>query len=107
MITLIELNKMPPGGYPYFEPSINWRAPDKFQTWDVIAHQLQVARAQNPAAGLDPSYAACVEAVKLFTCARLHFDPKYCGEANGTTTLYAASSSVPAKGPRCGGCAKR
>ena len=104
-MTLIELNQMPPKGYPYFEPSINWRVPDPFQTIDVVARQLQMARVQNPASELNPSYEACLEAIKLYTCVRLKGHPKFCGPQVSSENQPWPSSVGRMQG--CAGCARR
>lgn len=104
MTTLIELNVFPPGGYPYFEPSINWRNPDPYQDIKTAARLLQRVRAQNPAAGLDPSYEACLDAVRVFTCARLHGNPKFCMEVDGSGNYVLPPGSIPIKAKRCAGC---
>ena len=64
----------PPGGYAMREPSIGFYLPPfselPMQGLEFVALALSTARAQNPASGLDPSYAACLEAVKQYQCAR-------------------------------------
>ena len=82
---LINLTEMPPRGYQYYEPSLDWRVPNDLasQGLRMVAEALQRVRAQNPASGLDPSYEACVEAIGVYTCQRLAPWPKvqkhFCG----------------------------
>lgn len=68
----------PPGGFKYREPSINWVVPDPMLPFGMVVEQLQIARAQNPHANLDPSFAACAKAIEDYTVARLHGDPEWC-----------------------------
>ncbi len=103
-MTLTNLRDMPPGGYRYREPSINWVVPNPFLPIDMVAQELQKARANNPFAGLNPSFNACLDAIKAYTCARLNFDPKYCGPKSGTSPVSAVQGSfgIPIAG--CGTC---
>lgn len=80
-MTLTNLNQFPPGGYRFFQPEINFHVPKDLAMIGLydVARALQIARAQNPASGLDPSFEACVEAIKLYTCVRINGDPKFCG----------------------------
>lgn len=112
-MTLTNLSKFPPSGYLYSE-NINgklWKATPEMALLglDTVARALQIARIQNPLAGLDPSYDACVESIKLFTCARLNYNPLYCGEdAPPEVLLVASNGSVPVKRKRgCASCGKR
>lgn len=77
--TLINTRDFPPGGYLYREPELNWVAPEPLQGLEHTARQLQMVRSQNLAAGLDPSYDACVDAIKDYTAHRLNYNPKWCG----------------------------
>jgi hypothetical protein len=100
---LLDPNKFPPRGFSYFEPSINWRPPKLGLSLGAVAKQLQVARAQNPFAGLDPSFEACWEAVESYTCARLHNDLRWCA----ATPEQAAQIKEARKVTGCAGCGKR
>lgn len=105
-MTLTNLNEFPPGGYQYKEPSIGWVAPKELTMIGLIdvARALAVARAQNPASGLDPSLSACLEAVKDYTCVRLHNNPKYCGPQPAVSEV---DHSRAMKGPRqCATCGR-
>lgn len=100
---LLDPNKFPPGGFPYFEPSINWRAPRDGQSLKTTAQRLQTVRSQNPFAGLDPSFEACLEAVENYTCARLKNNPRWC-----TSTLEQAARLKAARAiTGCAGCGKK
>lgn len=78
---LTNLREFPPHGYIYREPSLNWEMPREVAMIGLreAAQALQQVRLQNPASGLDPNYAACVEAIKTYTCVRLKYDPRWCG----------------------------
>jgi hypothetical protein len=80
-MTLLNLTNFPPGGWKYFEPSLMWRNEDPLngEGLDAAVKMLQMVRAQNPASNLDPSYAACREAIIAYTCTRLKYDPRWCG----------------------------
>lgn len=105
-ITLTNTTEFPPGGYSYFEPSINFRVPNDIAMLGLsdVARALQMARAQNPTSGLNPDYQACLQAVKAYTCARLNNDPRYCN----SLTPITVDNSKPRSGPRpCAGCGRR
>jgi hypothetical protein len=87
MSQLINLTTFPPKGYQYFEPALNWRVSRELahQGLDVVAKELQRVRMNNPQAGLDPSYEACVKSIGEFTCARLA----------GTTAFYELCGGEP------------
>lgn len=113
-MTLINRTDFPPQGYLYFEPALNWRASRELasQGLDIVARALQQARVNNPQAGLDPSYEACVEAVGAYTCARL--SPRlraiYCGGEPATEQEKAqveAARKSAGKPRGCGGCGGR
>lgn len=103
MMTLTELKAYPPGGYSYFEPEINWRCPKDIALIGLndAARALQVARANNPWAGLDPSFVACRQAIMDYTCKRLNYDPKFCGP-QPVSALNADNSRAQRVG--CAGC---
>lgn len=107
-MTLLNKTQFPPHGYLYREPAIPWVCPSELALLglDAVAKALQIVRAQNPAIGLDPSYDACLEAVALYTCTRLKFDPKYCGEPNGTSPPLG-DSARPRTKKKCAGCGRR
>jgi len=99
---LLDRRKSPPGGFPYREPSIGWEGPKDGSVFDERVKQIRVARANNPTAGLDPSWDACAEALDLYTCTRLKNDPKWCLVPTDPIAVAAAKSktSVPCRG--CG-----
>lgn len=101
---LTELSKFPRGGYQYREPSINWVAPDPSIGLVEVTKQLMQARAQNPASGLNPSYQACYDAIRRFTCARLNNDPLWCSPEKGEAIAAPVNHSQPTRrGGCCGG----
>jgi hypothetical protein len=101
---LLDPSKYPPGGFSYFEPSINWRAPATGLPIGMVAEQVQMARAQNPFAGLNPSYEACYAAVERYTCARLKNNPRWCVvDAQQAAQLRAVRKAAAV----CGGCGKK
>ena len=77
---LKDRNIMPRGGFPFREPSLNW--PEKgwnpFREFNLIAHEIQMVRMQNPQAGLNPDIVVCRNDLDAFQCARLHNDERYC-----------------------------
>lgn len=99
--TLTNLQDFPPGGYLYREPELDWSASPELALMgiDAVASALQMVRAQNPASGLNPSYAACLEAVKLYTCHRIDYDPRYCGPR----TIVPKESTGRRRCASCGG----
>lgn len=109
-LTLTNLREMPPRGYIYHEVSIDWRTPPDLalQGLETVARALQIARAQNPKAGLDPSYEACLEAVKRYTCKRFVGQPKmlakFCADiVNGEMVAMVSSGATPRR-PGCASC---
>jgi hypothetical protein len=113
---LINTTDYPPQGYQYYEPSIDWRAPRELalQGLPYVAKALQTVRAQNPAAGLDPSYEACVRAIGEYTCARLAPWPDklahYCGGEPVTEQerqAVAAAQRVASATRGCASCGGR
>ena len=118
-VTLTNTTEMPYGGYAYREPAINFDvgvgSALAMQGLTAVAQALQQARVNNPGAGLDPDYQACVEAIKAFTCARLASKPKlfahFCGElATAAAVVYEPvvqplDASRPVTRQRRTGCA--
>jgi hypothetical protein len=110
-MTLLNQNDMPPHGYLYFEPALNWRAPKELalQGLPFVAKALQLVRAQNPASGLDPGYEACVRAVGEYTCARLARWPKvlkqFCGGVAATEQERVQLEVAEKEAGRPRGCA--
>lgn len=100
---LLNPHTFPPGGFDYFEPSINWRPPTRGQSLAQVTRQLQTARAQNPFAGLDPSYEACWTSIETYTCARLHNNPRHCTR----TAAQAKAAREARKAIGCVTCGKK
>lgn len=109
-VTLINMTNFPPGGWKYREPSLNWELPRDIAMLglDDAVQALQMVRAQNPAADLSPSYKDCLEAIKLYTCVRLKYDPRWCGlppaeqqKVNEARTPKGVSFR------KCAGCGRR
>lgn len=73
----------------------------------AVAKALQQARANNPQAGLDPGYEACLKAVGDYTCARL--GPKqrahFCGGEPMTDQERAQQAAAIKEAARPRGCA--
>lgn len=104
--TLISDTVYPPGGFQYREVAVNWVAPKELALMglDAVAEALQRVRVQNPQAGLDPSYDACVEAIRAYTCARLEYHPKWCD----VTPLEAQKRQTNGQAARkCASCGRR
>lgn len=104
---LLDRSRMPPGGFPYREPAINWRVPttDLYLPFDMVARTIAMARINNPHAGLNPDLNACRDALDLYTCTRLNNDPKWC-VAVGDPVAIAIDQTRKAV-HRCGGCGQR
>jgi len=113
-MTLTNLTDMPGGGYGYREPAIGFEVKLYSELaltgLQRVAQALQQARANNPASGLDPSYEACLEAIKQWTCARFAQSPKalarFCGGPDVTQAVQTHDASRPL--PRgCASCGRR
>ena len=80
-MTLTNLTKFPKGGYRFKQPELDWEVPRETAliSLEDVVRAVQMIRAQNPSAGLDPSYEACLADVKSYTCKRLGYDPQFCG----------------------------
>lgn len=102
---LLNRNNWPPGGFAYFEPKLNWRAPADGLSFFLKAQQIQAVRAANPASGLDPSLEACAEALDTFTCARLANDPAWCASTTAPVMIAVVAARKSHAG--CGGCGAR
>lgn len=104
-MTLTETSIFPPGGFQYFEPEINWRCPRDTALIGLsnVARALQIARANNPWSGLNPSFESCLQAVKDYTCKRLNYDPRFCGPQ--PASQQRIDHSRPTNG-RCAGCSR-
>lgn len=107
-MNLINFREFPPGGYIFFQPEIGWRNPDPMLPINMVAEQLSIARYQNPAAGLDPSMEACIEAIGAFTCQRFAQKPsvfdRYC-TSDESLARQVANNARPTN--ECKGCGKR
>jgi hypothetical protein len=106
-ISLTNLTQFPPGGYRYREVALNWEMPQAIAMLglDDAVKALQMVRAQNPASGLSPLYADCLEAVQRYTCARLNNDPRWCGLPPAEAQKIDRSQAV--SGRRCHSCGRR
>jgi hypothetical protein len=109
-MNLINTTEMPPKGYQYFEPALNWRTPPDLalQGLRMVAEALQQVRAHNPQAGLDPSYQACVEAIGAYTCTRLAGTKQlayFCGGTPTTDQERAQMEAAQREASRPKGCA--
>lgn len=108
-MTLTNLTDFPPGGYKYREPSLNWEAPPDLalQGLNFVVAALSTVRSQNPASGLDPSYAACEDAIKAYQCARFAHNPealyRWCSDAPMPARVRDASRPVTGGCRSCGG----
>lgn len=106
-MTLLNMTAFPPKGWVYFEPSLNWRNPEPLNGEGIsyAAKLLQIVRAQNPAANLDPSYAACLEAIRRYTCHRLKYDSRWCGLPPAEAQKQSAAYPSTRRG--CASCGRR
>lgn len=106
-IQLVNTADFPPGGYQFREPSLNWSTTSEIAMGglDSTVRALQMVRAQNPDSGLNPSYGACLEAVKEFTCKRLNDDPRWCGLPPEEIQTREALRQVGRKSRGIKGCA--
>jgi len=98
---LIDRSKSPPGGFPYREPAIAWSSPNDGAIFSERVKQISAARANNPSVALDPSYEACALALDVYTCTRLHNDPKWCVTVGDPVALALQQSRKPLP---CAGC---
>jgi hypothetical protein len=71
----------------------------------AVARALQMVRSQNPEANLDPSYGACLEAIKRYTCHRINYDPRWCGLPPEEIQTQAALKQAGRRSRRVQGCA--
>lgn len=96
---LIDRNKVPPGGFQFYEPSLKWRAPNPLLPIEFVAEQLQIVRVQNPFSGLNPTLNACLKAIDDAACERLGNDPAWCvsDQMAPAVIQYRASSCCGAK----------
>lgn len=105
---LINTSNFPPHGFLFYQPELNWRAPRELaqQGLDAVARALQSVRANNPQAGLDPSYEACVAAIGAYTCARLAGTKAFndfCGGEPVTAQERAAVAAAQKRAAKVGG----
>ena len=105
-MALLSRSKLPPGGFPYREPSINWEVSGAAakQPFELIVYEIQSVRINNPNAGLNPSFEACAAALDAYTCARLHYDRKWCSQQDSAVGRVAKENKKPAP---CKSCGKR
>lgn len=108
-MTLTNTTDFPPGGFKYREPSINWENPEPMQGLVHAVNLLMIARAQNPASGLNPSYEACLESIKAYTCERLKNNPdaleRFCSDI--PDALRLSSAVAKSQGRQCASCGRR
>lgn len=103
---LLDRTKMPPGGFYYREPSVNWSTSNAYLPFDMIVGEIQAVRVANPVSGLDPTTVACEEALDTYTCARLKNDSKWCS-GGVVAAAVAASRKVSSGCSSCGAKRKR
>ncbi len=116
-MTLTNLSEMPPGGYAFRDVAVSLYIPPgsalALQGLRFVVEAVQMARANNPGAGLDPSYEACLADVKRYQCARFAHDAKllayFCGMEAGEveTVVVDASLPVPKRKRGCASCGRR
>lgn len=79
-------SQFPPKGFIFKQPEIKWQVPRETAMIGLrhAARALQMARAQNPESGLNPSYESCEKAIRDYTCERIKSSPellaKFCGD---------------------------
>lgn len=107
--TLTNLKDFPPKGYIYREPSLNWEATPELALMglDAVARAVQIVRIQNPGAGLNPSYEACVDDIKAYTCARLKNDPRFCASLDGGVVEQTTTVRRKKTQKKCKSCGRR
>lgn len=85
--------QFPPKGFIFRQPEIKWQVPQETAMLGLrdASRALQMARAQNPEAGLNPNYIACERAIRDYTCDRLKSYPellaKFCGDIPEELTI--------------------
>lgn len=92
------VNQLPPGGWIYTEPSINWSVPNPMLPFQMVVDQIRKARANNPQAGLGTSYEVVAGALMTTTSNRVQ-DPRW---SVGPQTVEA----IVSKKRRCASCRK-
>lgn len=103
--------QFPPRGFIYQENSIRWKVPQDIamQGLNAAATALQQARAQNPEAGLNPDFTACLKAIKDYTCERLKKYPellgKFCGDIPEDLTVETKRKRTRGA-KRCASCGR-
>lgn len=108
-MTYLDVNRFPPGGWKYREPSLSWTNPDPMngEGFEHAVALIQMVRAQNIEAHpeLDPSFSACAKALIDYTCLRIHHDRRFCGLPSYEQQLINAKD--PHYGRRCASCGRR
>lgn len=99
-MTLNPNTPFPPGGFYYREPSIGWVTGNPMLPLVMVARELQQARMNNLASGLDTTLQACQQAIEEFTCKRIKGDPKYC---SGSEVPKSEVKKTKVTG-KCAGC---
>lgn len=104
---LVNTTHFPPGGWQYKEPSLHWSTTSEIAMGglDVATRALQMVRANNPESGLNPSYEACLEDIKNYTCLRLNYDPRWCGLPPEVIQTQEALKQVGRRSRGIQGCA--
>lgn len=105
---LRDRNQMPPGGFPFKEPSLKWPSKkwNPFRDFWTIVGEIQMVRVQNPASGLDPSRRTVAQALDDYTCGRLQNSPRWCkGTKEQEAQEQAARNSTKRKS--CSTCGKK
>lgn len=101
---LITRQKMPPGGFFFREPTLNWSTPNPFLPFDMIVRQIQSLRVSNQAAGLNPAGEAIAAELEAYTCARLNGDLRWCSPPQSAVAQLMESQRKETK--KCAGCGK-
>jgi hypothetical protein len=107
---LRDRNIMPPGGFPFREPTLRWPPPkwNPYREFGIIVSEIQQVRAQNPTSGLNPSREAVAKALDDFTCKRLNEDASWCEETKLAQAAMTAQQIRAAVGkPKCGSCGSK
>lgn len=91
------------GNYQFRQPEINWSGSD--QLFYDMAKKIQQARLNNPHAGLNPDLEACAADLEVYTCARLHHNPKWCVPVKDEKEAEIAVRERPVR--KCAGCGVR
>jgi hypothetical protein len=104
---LVNTTIFPPKGFFFRQVELNWETTQEIAMSGLhgAARALQMVRANNPASGLNPSFAACLEDIKNYTCRRLNYDERWCGLPPAEIQTQEALKQAGRRSRKVAGCA--